>query len=279
MLNRARMSQPLLTTVSTAVIPPAEELAAANERLSEMAVQLRHALREKDAFLAGMSHELRTPLSSIVGFTDTLLMGLHGSLNADQKRHLQTIQRSSEHLLSLINDLLDLSKIAAGPIEMRPEPLDCRDVLDEIVSVSAPLAASKQLGLTALAPESELIVRADRRGLRQILLNLVSNAIKFTERGAVELRCRAADENGNPCAIWEVADTGEGLCAEDLEKLFRPFVQLAPDLNQPRGTGLGLHLSLKLAQQMHGTLRVESRMREGSTFSLVLPLSPPDCAI
>src|ERR1700732_4626966 len=145
-------------------------------------VELENAGRAKDRFLAAMSHELRTPLNAVLGFTGTLLMRLPGPLNADQERQLQTVQSSARHLLSLINDLLDLAKIELGKIELSLEPVVCQSVLEEISSSLRRLAENKGLEFHLNAPESELIVRTDRRALSQILINLVNNAIKFTER-------------------------------------------------------------------------------------------------
>jgi signal transduction histidine kinase len=249
-----------------------QELARVNEQLVEMSERLQQAIRAKDAFMAGMSHELRTPLASIVGFTDTLLMGLHGELNKTQARHMVTIQRNSEHLLSLINDLLDLAKISAGPPQLCPEGVGCHGLVEEVVASAAPLAAVKRLTLRASVSDPQLTVFADRRAVRQILLNLVSNAIKFTARGGVEVHCRKGTNVDSMRVLLEVRDSGPGLCTEDLERLFQPFSQLASIEGSARGTGLGLHLSLKLAQQMYGAIRVDSELDIGSVFTLVLPL-------
>jgi signal transduction histidine kinase len=243
-----------------------------NGRLAEATLELQQALRSKDVFLTRMSHELRTPLSSIVGFTDTLLMGLHGSLTDEQKRHLATIQRSGEHLLSLINDLLDLSRVRSGEVELTPEMILCSEKLEQVVAVTAPLATAKGLRLTAMVESPRLTVRADDRALQQILLNLVGNAIKFTAAGEVCLFCRERMEPARRWMLFEVRDTGPGLTPEERAQIFRPFRQLAGSSTAaPHGSGLGLHLSLKLAERMGGTIGVTSTPGRGSIFTLTLP--------
>jgi signal transduction histidine kinase len=255
----------------------AAELAQANERLGALTLQLQQAVHSKDAFLTGMSHELRTPLASILGFTDLLLMGIDGPLTPAQRKHVDIIQRNSEHLLSLINDLLDLAKASAGPLELQPMTVNCSHILEEIVASVMPLAEVKRLALEAEPPDPRLVVRADSRALRQILLNLVSNAIKFTEQGEVRVTCRSGTEEGRACVLWEVRDTGPGLSAEDMTRLFHPFTRLHEGARVAQGgAGLGLHLSRTLAQQMQGAIRVESVAKVGSVFTLVLPASAPD---
>jgi signal transduction histidine kinase len=190
---------------------------------------------------------------------------------------MQVIQRNSEHLLSLINDLLDLAKISAGPLELQPVAVNCRQIVEETVASAASLAAAKQLALTAESPDPRLAVLADSRALRQILLNLIGNAIKFTEQGEVRLTCRSVVEEGRACVLWEVRDTGPGLSAEDSKRLFQPFARFHAGARvEQQGTGLGLHLSLKLAQQMRGSIRVASVANAGSVFTLVLPVFAPD---
>jgi signal transduction histidine kinase len=254
-------------------------LSDVNARLAEATLELQQALRAKDMFLARMSHELRTPLSAIIGFSDTLLLGLHGALNEEQARHVGTIQRSSEHLLSLINDLLDLSKITAGHLDLRPEMVDCAAAIEEVFAVAAPLAADKHLLLTTHVAQSDLKVHADRRALQQILLNLLSNAIKFTDRGSITLVCRQRSEDDQTWLLFEVRDTGLGLSKEDQSELFHPYRQLGSHSGGAQaGTGLGLHLSLKLAQQMSGTIRVGGAPGVGSVFTLMLPAEVGECA-
>ncbi len=153
--------------------------------LQEKNLELENASLAKDRFLASMSHELRTPLNAILGFTGTLLMKLPGPLTPDQEKQLRTVQASARHLLSLINDLLDLAKIESGKVELNLEPVVCQGVVQEVAAALRPLAEGKGLEFEAAVPAPELAVRADRRALSQILLNLTNNAIKFTEKGGV----------------------------------------------------------------------------------------------
>jgi signal transduction histidine kinase len=248
-----------------------EQLADASALLGEKILALQEALHANDFFLARVSHELRTPLTAILGYSETLLMGLHGSLNEEQSRHLSTINRNSDHLLSLINDLLDLSKINSGQLELTPEVICCQAMIEEICATFAPLAARKSLALRGELAEHGLTLVADKRSLHQILLNLVSNALKFTRQGEVSLTCRRADSATGEL-VFEIRDTGPGLTASERDKLFRPFSQIrSAEDARAHGTGLGLHLSLLLARQMNGTIEVESESGLGSTFTLVLP--------
>jgi PAS domain S-box-containing protein len=230
-------------------------------------VELENANRAKDRFLASMSHELRTPLNAIIGFTGTLLMKLPGPLNADQDRQLRTVQGSARHLLSLINDLLDLAKIEAGKVELKLEPTGCRTVVDEVAASLKPQADAKGLKLRVAVPRAELTVRTDRRVLSQIVLNLAGNAIKFTERGSVLIRLRACGE----AIEIAVVDTGVGIRTEDQQRLFGAFSQVgASNRARHEGTGLGLHLSRKLAELLGGTITFKSEHGKGSTFTLTL---------
>jgi protein-histidine pros-kinase len=238
--------------------------------LHDKNVELEQASRAKDRFLASMSHELRTPLNAIIGFTGTLLMRLPGPLTPDQEQHLQTVRSSARHLLSLINDLLDLAKIESGRVEVRAEPVDCRRVLTDVLSTLRPLAASKGLDLELVLPEDEIVARADERAVHQVLINLTSNAIKFTERGYVRVEL-ANPEPGDGMVRIRVADTGIGIRLEDHEKLFKAFSQLATDGGSIEGTGLGLHLSQKLAELVGGSITVASEFGRGSVFVLSLP--------
>ena len=232
--------------------------------LQEKNVELEHASQAKDRFLASMSHELRTPLNAIIGFTGTLLMKLPGPLNADQEKQLGTVQTSARHLLALINDLLDLAKIEAGKVELNLEPVDCRATLEDAVQALRPLAERKGLDLLLQADE-ELVARADRRALSQIVLNLLNNAIKFTEHGRVRVTLARAGE----FVQIAVEDTGAGIRAEDQARLFTAFTQIEGTTRQ-EGTGLGLHLSQRLAGLLGGTITVRSEYGEGSTFTLLL---------
>ena len=228
---------------------------------------LERANRAKDSFLATMSHELRTPLNAIIGFTGLLLMKLHGPLTADQERQLSLVQSSGKHLLSLINDLLDLARIESGKVALQLEAVACRPVLQEVLSTLQPMAQTKQLELRLEAVEPALRVQADPRALQQIMLNLTNNAIKFTLAGQVRMWARAAPDDAALVHL-SVEDTGTGISAEDLSRLFEPFTQVGR--RKSEGTGLGLHLSRKLADLMGGSLEVASTVGRGSCFTLVL---------
>ncbi len=239
--------------------------------LQEKNIELANANQAKDSFLASMSHELRTPLNAIIGFTGTLLMKLPGPLNADQEKQLHTVQSSSKHLLALINDLLDVAKIEAGKIEFHIEEVDCKALVAEVINTLRPQAERKKLGITFDVPEQVLLLNTDQRALKQILINLVNNAIKFTEQGKVHLSLLQRKQGYAKTVEFRVQDTGMGIHAEDKEKLFNVFSRVS--LNKTiatEGTGLGLHLSQRLAELLGGEITLHSVYDEGSTFTLIL---------
>ncbi len=238
--------------------------------LREKNVELEKASTAKDFFLATMSHELRTPLNAILGFTGTLLMKLPGPLTADQERQLKTVQASGKHLLSLVNDLLDLVKIESGKVEVQLQAASCQDVLAEVVSALKPLAEAKSLLFEAIFPTQPLMITTDRRALSQIVLNLANNAIKFTPRGSVRLELADAPGDGPPMLAVHVVDTGTGIKPENQEKLFRPFERVNGG-SRVEGTGLGLYLCRKLAELIGGRVQFESEFGHGSRFTLLIP--------
>ena len=234
-------------------------------------IELENANQAKDRFLATMSHELRTPLNAIIGFTGTLLMRLPGPLTADQEKQLRTIQTSSRHLLLLINDLLDLAKIESGKVQFTLEPVPCASVLEEVATALMPQADAKGIKLELLLPPGEAFVMADRRAFSQILLNLTSNAVKFTEHGSVRLEVVEKDENDVPLIEISVTDTGIGIRPDDKAKLFQAFSRLEHEKGKRlEGTGLGLHLSQRLAELLGGRILFQSEHGKGSRFTLVL---------
>jgi PAS domain S-box-containing protein len=239
------------------------------QTLQEKNVELENANLAKDRFLASMSHELRTPLNAIIGFTGTMLMKLPGPLTVAQEKQLTTIQTSSRHLLSLINDLLDLAKIESGKVAISLEKIDCRLILEEVASALRPMAVSKGLEFVSSIPEEEVLARTDRRALSQIVINLVNNAIKFTSHGTVSLALGLISDNGTPLVKIDVVDSGIGIRPEDQARLFQAF-QRVDSTRRYEGTGLGLHLSQKLADLIGGEIRCQSEFGKGSRFTLVL---------
>jgi PAS domain S-box-containing protein len=244
------------------------------QTLQEKNLELENANYAKDRFLASMSHELRTPLNAIMGFTGTLLMKLPGPLTGDQEKQLTTIQTSARHLLSLINDLLDLAKIESGKVELKLESVVCQSVIEEVVTTLRPLVEAKGLQFKLKLPGEEIVLQTDRRALNQIILNLSNNAIKFTEHGEIRLELARHSENGRTVTEISIVDTGIGIRAEDQVKLFEAFEQLGPSVaRRHEGTGLGLHLSQKLAGLLGGRITFVSEYGKGSTFTLVIPES------
>jgi len=221
----------------------------------------------KSAFLATMSHELRTPLNSIIGFTGILIQGLAGPLNPEQSKQLGMVQGSARHLHALINDVLDISKIEAGQLELHMDRVSLREVITKVVASVVPLADRKQLTLLTEVPAALKDVLGDRRRVEQVLLNLLSNAIKFTDTGSITVRASAV----NKALQISVVDTGPGIHPTDQAKLFQPFRQVDSGLSRKHeGTGLGLSISKRLVTMMGGSVHVESALGCGSTFSFTL---------
>jgi PAS domain S-box-containing protein len=254
---------------------------------AEVEREMRHraeaADRIKSAFLATMSHELRTPLNSIIGFTGIILQGLAGPLNDEQNKQLAMVRTSARHLLALVNDVLDISKIEAGQLEVARESFDvCRSVA-KVLTLVSPQAKAKGLELChRVAPGLGEAV-SDERRFEQILLNLLSNAVKFTDRGEITVVVeRVAEfrlsgvESPQPAVRVQVSDTGMGIKPDDLVHLFQPFRQIDSGLSRNHdGTGLGLAICHRLAALMGGEIGVESQWGKGSTFSVTLPLHGP----
>jgi len=242
------------------------------ERTAELALakeRAESADRLKSAFLAAMSHELRTPLNSIIGFTGIVLQGFAGPLNEEQAKQLSMVQGSARHLLDLINDVLDLSKIEAGQLEIEAKPFSVRESVETVVRLLTPLAEKKGLGISAdIAPGvGEAIT--DRRRFEQVLINLVNNGVKFTEKGHVHIECAF---NG-PEIVTQVSDTGIGIKSEDMGKLYQPFQQIDMGLSRHHeGTGLGLSICKRLVEKLGGRIWVESTWGRGSVFSFTIPI-------
>jgi PAS domain S-box-containing protein len=262
--------------VATAAIRDASERRRTEQALRAANEELEAASRAKDEFLASMSHELRTPLNAILGFTGTMLMGLPGPLTAEQVKQLEIVQSNGRHLLSLINDLLDVARIRSGKRELQPEPIGVRALLSEVADGLRTLADAKGVALEVAREAPDLEVLTDRRALKQILINLASNAIKFTDEGAVLLAAARQlgghDGPAGDTVRFSVSDTGRGIRPEDQRQLFEAFAQIAPQATRPvEGTGLGLYICRMLTEALGGKLGLESRFGIGSTFWLELP--------
>jgi PAS domain S-box-containing protein len=228
------------------------------------------AMRSRDRFYAMASHELRTPVSTVMLYNDLLLGGMCGPLGPQAREAVERSQGSARHLLDLINDLLDLSKLQAGRLDVRVEPLDVADLVDGVFAELSPMAAEHGSTLELDVERRPLPVRGDSRRIRQILLNLLSNAIKYGQGYPIRVRCGAVD--GAAVAV-EVADHGPGIAEEDLGRIWDDFVQLG---DGDAGTGLGLPIARRLAALLGGTIEVASAPGAGSTFRFVLPVTPPD---
>lgn len=237
------------------------------ERTHELSVAkeaAESADRLKSTFLATMSHELRTPLNSIIGFTGILLQGLAGPLNPEQTKQLGMVQTSARHLLALINDVLDISKIEAGQLVLSLEEFDVREAISSCISGLRPLAEKKRLHLQTEVQGPACRIRGDRRRIEQILLNLVGNALKFTDQGEVAITARVSEVR----LEVSVRDTGIGISQQDVATLFQPFRQVGVGLTRKHeGTGLGLSICRRLVELMGGNISVESTPGVGSTFS------------
>ena len=251
----------------------AVEVRQTAKRLEELNTDLDAAMKSKDQFLSNISHELRTPLNSIIGFTDLLLtQDLGGAPLSDQQRDfLETVARNGRQLLELINELLDLQRIAAGRMDLKPETVELAPLLAEAAGSVHAQAEKHRHALVITPPTQDLRVHADRGRVRQVLLNLLSNAIKFTPDGG-RITVAAAPVNSGAEARIAVSDTGIGIAAEDQPKLFKEFSQLDASASRKyEGTGLGLALSRRLVELQGGAIGVDSEMGKGSTFWFTLP--------
>lgn len=249
-----------------------DSLAATNHELGFRNREVEHATQMKSKFLANMSHELRTPLNAIVGFSDLLAEGTPGQLNDKQKRFVNHIKQGSAHLLQLINDILDLSKIEAGQLEMRSEEFPVKDALPEVLSTIHPLALAKNIRVEQKV-ECKSPVKADRVRFKQILYNLLSNAVKFTPKGGrVDIEC----VDHLDFVRVSVADSGIGIRPEDQKVIFDEFRQVEGSTDGiHEGTGLGLAITKRLVEQQGGRISVESELGKGCRFTFTLPAAEP----
>jgi len=248
-------------------------LAIQNARLfheiEDKSRQLEAASQHKSEFLANMSHELRTPLNAIIGFSEVLGERMFGELNEKQAEYLKDIYASGQHLLSLINDILDLSKIEAGRMELEVTDFDLPSAIDNALILVRERASRHGIGLGSAIDARVGLIRGDERKVKQVLLNLLSNALKFTPEGG-RIDVRAAINDG--MAEISVADTGVGIAPEDQEAIFEEFRQVGTADKKVEGTGLGLALSRKFIELHGGRIWVKSQSGEGSTFTFTLPV-------
>jgi signal transduction histidine kinase/DNA-binding response OmpR family regulator len=238
---------------------------------------MREVDRMKSQFLANMSHELRTPLNSIIGFSRVILKGIDGPINEIQEQDLTAIYNSGQHLLNLINDVLDLSKIEAGKMELSFTELDLQDLIRSVMSTATGLVKDKPIHLSYSIQPDLPTVYADSTRIRQVLLNFISNAAKFTGEGSIVIEAgRSTDPNGQPEVMVTVSDTGPGIAADDRSKLFLPFSQVDDSpTRKTGGTGLGLSICRSLVEMHHGRIGLlSSEIGKGSTFYFTLPLPP-----
>ena len=237
--------------------------------LEKEKVKAQSADLMKSAFLATMSHELRTPMNSIIGFTGILLKELAGPLNDEQKKQLSMVKNSGAHLLSLINDVLDISKIEAGKLKVSYHPFDYLASLEHTIAFLLPQASKKGLTIKTEIADLDISLVSDKRRVEQVLLNLISNAIKFSETGTIYVKVNVEDN----MLITQVVDQGIGISRKDIVKLFMPFIQLEGGLSRKHeGTGLGLAISKSIIEKLGGTIHVESDSDKGSNFIFKLPL-------
>ena len=250
-------------------------LAIQNARLfheiDDKSRQLEAASRHKSEFLANMSHELRTPLNAIIGFSEVLAQGMFGVINEKQTEYLHDILESGRHLLSLINDILDLSKIEAGRMELEPADFDLPSAIENALTLVRERASRRGITLGSTIDERLGLMRGDERKVKQVLLNLLSNALKFTpEGGRIDVGARRDGE----VAEVSVADTGIGIAPGDQEAVFEEFRQVGAAERKAEGTGLGLALSRKFVELHGGKIWVRSELGHGSTFTFTLPVRP-----
>ncbi len=249
----------------------AAKLSQMNDELHRRQVALEQAMGARNRFYASMSHELRTPINAVIGYSTLMLDNIYGPLNAKQKEGLQRTLKAARHLLELVNDVLDLSKIEAGKIELALQPVMFPSLIEDLFVTVRPLADEYGSTLTLEMEGEPFNIVSDPRRVRQIVLNLLSNAIKFGEGKPIRVVCKQTERRG---VEIDVVDEGVGIAKDDISRIFEEFVQVS-ESKQP-GTGLGLPISRRLAQLLDGLLTVHSTPGEGSAFRLTLPASLED---
>ena len=240
------------------------------KRLLESKVAAEEANRTKSEFLANMSHELRTPLNSIIGFSTILKDKKHGDLNENQTRYISNVLKSGKHLLELINDILDISKIEAGRMGYEPENVNLSEIVGEVVTLMLPMAHKKDIELTSNIEPEDIEIFADKIKFKEIMYNLLSNAIKFTpQNGKVAITSQLVSDN----IEISISDNGIGIPDEKYQSIFEPFKQLdSSSTRKYGGTGLGLAIVKRYVKMHGGSIRVESEPGKGSTFTLAIPV-------
>jgi signal transduction histidine kinase/ActR/RegA family two-component response regulator len=292
LLRRERHATMQLEAAMNELLAQQEELRVFNKELRESRVAAEAASQAKSEFLSNMSHEIRTPLTAILGWAEVLgTTGLECGWPEDSVQAVHTIQRNGEHLLEVINGILDLSKIEAGKFQLELARCSPRAVVEEVAALMQVRAKAKGLTLeTTYDPPIPAMIRTDPTRLRQVLINLVGNAIKFTETGYVRVVTRLVKQSGDQPAIqFDVIDTGIGMNAEQINRLFRAFTQVDNSTTRPyQGTGLGLAISKRLTELMGGKILVESEPARGSTFRVTIstglmnefePEIPPEASV
>ena len=228
----------------------------------------------KDQFLANTSHELRTPLNGIIGISDSLIAGAAGKISKDVKRNLEMISSSGRRLSSLISDILDISKLKNNDIQLQIKTIDLKPIIDFVVKISVPLVGPKKIQILNSVPEGLPCVKVDDNRIQQVLLNLIGNAIKFTEKGSIEICHKIIDDKSNSFMEISVVDCGIGIPEDKLDIIFDDFEQFDwTSSANTNGTGLGLSISKKLIELHGGEIYVESKPGYGSSFSFTLPIA------
>ena len=268
-ITERRKNEEDLRVQAASLAKTSAELRAANDELHRRQTDLERAMTARSRFYASMSHELRTPINAILGYSTLLLENIYGALSEKQAEGIQRTHKAAKHLLELVNDVLDLSKIEAGKIDLKLQPVSIAELIDDLFVTVRPLADERGSTLSLETQGEPRTVVSDPRRVRQILLNLLSNAIKFGQGKPIRVRSIALDDGGHEI---QVIDKGIGIASEDRDRIFDEFVQIGKGAPQHQeGTGLGLPISKRLAELLQGELLVESEPGNGSTFRLRLP--------
>ncbi len=255
-----------------------EELTTTNKEMKRLNMELERINQFKDEFLANMSHELRTPLNSIIGFSEVLIDGLTGDLNEEQEEFIENILSSGQHLLSLINDILDLSKIRSGQMELNPEMVSCSEFIEDIAHTVRGVMKSKEQEYRQHIADDVTSLWVDEKKIKQVLVNLLGNASKFTPReGKISLEVEKIVQDDEPIIRFAVADNGIGIKEDDYQLIFDEFRQVdGSHRREYEGTGLGLPIAKKLVELHGGSIWVESSVNEGTTFYFTIPVQEDD---